>query len=548
MLIEKIHYNKPQLKSALVLAPEEWAVLARGTGKTKGILAFKSSYNLDTMPRCTGVVVGATFQQILTRTLPPLVAGWEKLGYKYGTHFIIGQKPPQKWRDMWNWQGPYHMPFDFQYFISWWNGAGVQLVSQDRAGSSNGVSIDWIVGDEAKLLHEKRLKEELFPANRGIHLEHANNPHLHGKTFTTDMPVGTAGRWILDKEKEMDLERYQAIVTILNKVYVLKLELKIATTNKQREHIHARIKSGEQMLNLLRRNFVFYHEATALDNIDALGVDYIKEELRSLSKFEFSTSIMNKKPYKLEDGFYPMLKEEHHGYFDYDYHEYDKIGYDFELLSKLDDCRKDGDIIAGQPLHISLDYNRRIWPIVTGQPIPGGINEMRTLSAMHVLYPKGLKDSLKQWHEYYKYHDRHEVILWYDHTAYSQIVSNFMEETREALESLGWSVTVKYIGKTTDQDVRYTLFYDLLAENDKYDWVLRFNRDNCKFLLLSMFQAQAIERGESFKKNKATERDPKFPAEESTHYTDAWDNLVYGVIFSGESYAIDQEVNQIELR
>ena len=169
-------------------------------------------------------------------------------------------------------------------------------------------------------MYEIRLKEELFPANRGIHLEHANNPHLHGKTFTTDMPVGTAGRWILDKEKEMDLERYQAIVTILNKLYVLKLELKIATTNKQREYIHARIKSGEQKLNLLRRNFVFYHEATALDNIDALGVDYIKEELRSLSKFEFSTSIMNKKPYKLEDGFYPMLKEEHHGYFDYDYH------------------------------------------------------------------------------------------------------------------------------------------------------------------------------------------------------------------------------------
>ena len=68
MKIEEIHFNIPQLRSMTVFAPEEWAVLARGTGKTKGIIAPKSERLLHMMPRCTGVIVGATFQQILTRT------------------------------------------------------------------------------------------------------------------------------------------------------------------------------------------------------------------------------------------------------------------------------------------------------------------------------------------------------------------------------------------------------------------------------------------------------------------------------------------------
>jgi len=44
----------------------------------------------------------------------------------------------------------------------------------------------------------------MFPANRGIIPAFKDNPYHHGKTFTTDMPVGTAGRWILDMMNEME--------------------------------------------------------------------------------------------------------------------------------------------------------------------------------------------------------------------------------------------------------------------------------------------------------------------------------------------------------
>jgi hypothetical protein len=103
-----LHFNIPQIRSMIVNAPEEWGVMARGTGKTKGIIAPKSAQYLDMMPRCVGVFVAATFQQLLTRTLPPVVAGWERMGYRHGVHFLIGSKPSAKWKETWNWQGPYH--------------------------------------------------------------------------------------------------------------------------------------------------------------------------------------------------------------------------------------------------------------------------------------------------------------------------------------------------------------------------------------------------------------------------------------------------------
>lgn len=534
-----VHFNKPQIRSMIVDAPEEWGVMARGTGKTKGIIAPKSTRYVTMMPRCTGVFVAATFQQLLTRTLPPVIAGWERLGYKNGVHFLVGQKPTETWKRTWNWQGPYHMPFNFEYFISWFNGAGIQMISQDRAGSSNGTSIDWIMGDEAKLLSESRLKEELFPANRGIHRELVNNPHHHGKTFTTDVPIGTAGRWIFEKENEMNRETLAAIITLQIKVYDLKQKLKTTTSANQQASLHHSIAHAEKLMNVFRRGFVYYHEASILDNIDAVGIEYVKEEMRSLSKFLFLTSMLNKRPYKVEDGFYPALNEDYHGYFAYDYHQHENIGYNFALLSQLDDSRKDADVNHNEPLHMAWDFNRRIWPVVTGQPVidASGTPTLRTLSAIHVLAPKGIEDALDKWANYYLHHKRKVVCFWYDHTALGETRKPIRDDIVEGLRKRGWVVIECYIGQTVGHETRYTLAHNLLSENGKTPWQVRFNRDNCKFLLLSMYQTQAEERHKGYGKHKQPERDKKFPAEEAPHFGDAWDTLMYGICYSDIQYA-----------
>ena len=310
-----MHMNKPQLRSKAIDAPTEIAVMGRGTGKTVGILARKTSEKyFGTMPRSTGVILGATYTQLTSRTLPELIKGLQMFGYQMDHHFVWG-RPPEKWKKKWKWKGPYAPPIDYKYVLSWWNGAIAKLVSQERPGSSNGISIDWIIGDELKYINEQKLNTELLPANRGIIPEFADNPYHHGMTFTTDMPVGTSGRWIFEMEKKMDREKVNQIWELQVCKFQLNHLLKKETRKLFRDELIKQINVLDDEMNDLRRGLLYYHEASTLDNIHALGMDYIKQQLRDTSPFQFDTQILNLRPLRLEDGFYPDFDEEMHGYF-----------------------------------------------------------------------------------------------------------------------------------------------------------------------------------------------------------------------------------------
>lgn len=529
----QIHLNKPQLRSLIIGAPVEYLVAGRGTGKTEGVLAPKTAKcYFGTMPRATGVIVGATYNQLLTRTLPGLVAGWEKIGYRMEQHFTITRRPSEKWIKKWKWQGPLRPPLDYKYFVSWWNGAGAHLVSQDRVGSANGITIDWICGDEAKLLNYEKLKTELFPANRGIIPDFVNNPYHHGMTFTTDMPVGTAGRWILDMVNEMDKDAINEIWRLQTVIFQLKSIYKSARKPAQRE-ILKQIEILNDELNVIRKGILYYHEASTLDNIDALGATYIKQQIRDTSQFDFDTQILNIRPLKIGDGFYPDYDEEYHGYFANNNTYLDNIGFDVDLLAKID-CRRDSDFDTNAPLHIALDYNRRIHPIVVGQVVD---KEIRAIKGIHALYPEKLKESIDKFAAYYKPYKRRLIYYWYDHTAVGD--DNAMKKCDEVIKYLKqhkFIVIPRYIGQQPGHEIRYRMWGHLLKEDGEYDKVFRLNRENCDKLNISICAAQAEQRKDGFGKDKKSESDPKTPAEESTHYSDAIDTLVFGILESKLSY------------
>lgn len=518
-----LHYNVPQLRSAIVDAPEEIIIKGRGTGKTEGILAPRTVRVVESLPRSSNLLVAATFQQILTRTLPPLVNGWEKLGYKQGIHYLIGIKPPEKWRKRWKWQGPYRPPFKYEYVISWWNGAVHQMVSQDRIGSTNGMSVDSVAGDEAKLLNRDRLHSETLPANRGRSLVFDGNHLHHSLSFTTDMPVGTSGRWLLEKEKSMDVNRVQQIM----KLQVYKMQFGTnppAWIDQACSALRRGAKPGQEL--------VYFQEANTLENIHALGIPFIRQMMRNLSAFEFNTSILNRRPMKLEDGFYPDLDEDKHGYFSYNYHKFENTGYDFKKLKELDGAGVDGDYDPLRPLHIALDYNRGITPMVVAQVYDRGHREIRCINGIHELYPKKLDDTLQSFIDYYKHHLKKMVYYWYDHTAtaeYSHAGAQ-RDDVLKKLRANGWTVIERYIGVSHGHERRYTMYGHLLKEDDQYPYILRINRDRCEHLLLSMFQAQAIRTKRGFGKDKKPELDPKFPQEEATHYSEAIDMLLCGIL------------------
>ncbi|HYC28224.1 MAG TPA: hypothetical protein VEB42_05395 [Chitinophagaceae bacterium] len=534
----RIHFNKPQLRSETIAAPNEVLIAGRGTGKTEGVLAPKSAkHYLGSMPRAGGVTVGRTYAQLLTRTLPALIMGWERIGYKKDKHYIIGQKPSEKWKKLWKWEGPYRPPLEFKHFISWWNGAGMHMVSQDRPGSANGVSIDFIVGDEAKLLNQERFQTELMPANRGIVPAFAGNPYHHGVTLTTDMPVGSAGRWLLDYADKMDKEKINRILELQVVRYQLMQFFRNEKAGKNRSQylksLADQISVIDDEMRELRQELLYYHEASTLDNIHALGLSYIKQQMALTTPFQFDTQILNLRPMKLEDGYYPDFDEEIHGYFPEENGFLSNLDYDFASPLTLD-CRKDGDLHPDMPLHIALDYNRRIHPLVTAQVYS---NEIRVLKGLHALYPNKLKHVLQLFCEYYKSHKRKTVYYWYDQTAVGdQHESRICDEVIDYLTDKDWVVIPMYIGKNTFHEVRYRMWGHLLNEDGHYDKRLRVNRENCEHYILSVNQAGAEQRKDGFGKDKKSESDPAFPAEESTHYSEAGDTLVTGILESGLDY------------
>lgn len=528
---KRIHQNVPQLRSGLIDAPFEWLIAGRATGKTVGVLAPKSMRRVVSMPRATWILVAATFQQILTRTLPPLLLGWEMLGYKEGVHYLVGKKPTDKWKKMWNWPGAYLRHQKYEHMITFWNGFHFQMISQDRIGSTNGGSYDGITGDEAKLLNRDRLHQETMPANRGLNLAFSNDPHHHGMTFTTDMPIGTAGRWLLDKEKDADPARVKEILDL----QVIRMKL------MQHGAPDAQLQKIDATINKLRKGnkpgdaLVYFHEASTLDNIHALGIQYIRDQMRETSDFEFSAQILNRRPVKIEDGFYPDLDEEKHGYFAYSYSKFWNTGYDLKKLQELDGAAVDADYDTMMPMHLALDNNRRIVPMVVAQVYPN--KEIRRINSFHSLYPQKLDSTLDKFCSYYKHHLKKTVYLWYDQTSIAEYghAGSSKDEVVKYLRRNGWTVLDRYVGEASGHERRYNMWGHLLKEDDTYPYVYRINRDRNKYPLLSMYQAQAVRTKRGFGKDKKPELDLKFPSEEATHFSEAEDMLVWGILESGLS-------------
>lgn len=120
-----------------------------------------------TMPRALTAVTGQTFGQLLTRTLPSTFKLLESMGYKMHVsakdpgNYVINRRPPDHFLQ------PYEKVMKFDNFISFSNGNGLLLLSQDRAGSARGASVDYEILDEALTINKQRYDEETSPTNRG---------------------------------------------------------------------------------------------------------------------------------------------------------------------------------------------------------------------------------------------------------------------------------------------------------------------------------------------------------------------------------------------
>ena len=515
------HYNKPQLRSMSVGANEEYAVWGRGTGKSEGLISPRSFRNVEVMPRGHGCFVGSTYLQLLERTLPPVIKGWEQMGWVRGRDFWVRERPPKKL----NIPQPIVGPITTEHCIFFRNGAVASMVSQDRPGSANGKTVHWIVGDEAKFLDKAKLDNELLMTNRGDDRYFGGIPEFHSLLFCTDMPTSKAAMWILEEEKRMNPDRIKGILNIRTKIHSLYESL-LAYPAK-RNAILKEIAKYQAAWDKLRANTVYFSEASTLDNIHGFGAKAIARLREKLPPFIFQTAILNRRPFLTAHAFYPDLDEQH--FYDKEDHAF-LDSFDFSQFGKglFNDSRKDADVDKYAPLDVGMDYGAHINALMVGQPHG---REYRMLKELYVRHPERVQDVARAFCDYYRHHPCKTINYFFDHTAIGTSATSSVSPKdvfKEYLMSEGWTVEDQYIGHTPDPENRYELWGRSLRGGDARLFRVVFNRHNCEFVRISMQQTQIQQGTNGFRKDKKDEKNLDLDQRETTHFSDAADTLLYG--------------------
>ena len=518
---KKVYFTDPQLEFRYTAAHTSVIVAGRRFGKTHGLAAPWLLRNVQHMPRSSGGLIGAAFQRILTQTLPGTLQALDEMGFKRDVHYYIGHRPPKAA----GFVKPVREPARFDHVISWYNGSIQYLISQDIPGTSNSLTLQYLMGDEAKYIDFEKLKDETFPANGGFKGPWAECPWLNSMLFMSDMPTTKKGSWFLNFREKMDEELINTIHFLVKEIYDLKQRKQTTYTKKMLAFYRKRLAQ-------FRSVAVYYREWSSIENIELLGKKYISQMKRDLPPLVFQTSIMCIRPGKLKDGFYPALSERLHMYTAFDNSYLQNLDYDLKKAAEQD-CRQDGDINLDKPVCVAFDYNANINWLVAGQK--DGM-KMKVLKSFYVKYERKLRELVDDFCNYYRFHHTREVVYYYDNTAlgsnYAVSEEDFASVITSQFEKNGWNVTRVHIGNPIKHHEKYILL-DQAFKGQKYLFP-QLNQPNNEALLLAMQHTGVKVGPHGFQKDKSGEKHAETEEDRLEHRTDgtdAFDTLFIGMNF-----------------
>ena len=518
MTQKKIYLNRVQQEALLVGANTEVDIWGRRTGKSHGIISQRIIRNTQMMPGSTGAFVSSTFKQAHMRTIPAMLAGLKDMGFVENIHYVIGKRPPKKL----GFKKPIVEPFNHEDVISWYNGSQQVIISQDVKMSSNSMTLDYIIADEAKGLNFDKLKDETFPANGGTRRYFGNCPWHHGMIFVSDMPVLKSGRWLLNYREKMDPEVIETIKGLIAEWHRLKTlgdsEYKIRT-----------IKETAKMIAQLRSIAVYYSECSTFENVDVLGLSYLRQMKRELPPLVFQTSIMSRRIERLNDGFYPNFNEKIHTYIANNNKPLIENKYNFKQDQDYG-CLIDSDVDLKSPLAGAFDYNSNINWLVIGQKSG---SKIKVLKSFYVKYTRKLRELIDDFCHYYRHHQSKEFIYYYDNTAlgsnYAVSNDDFAAVICDQLHKNGWKVTRMHIGNPLKHHEKYNIINECFTGAKHMLPVL--NKENNEALIMSITLAEVTINSRGFQKYKGGEKlieSEDDPLEFRTDGSDAFDTLVLG--------------------
>lgn len=534
-------FNRMQRSAMAIAAHDEYLVCSRGTGKSEGVDARFILQNVWEMPGSTGALLSPTYSKAWNNTLPAICHALKSWGYQEGVHYVVGHKAPPSM----NFQSPKRpiLLDAYKNGLHFWNGTFIVVLSFNQGMSANSMSLDWVIGPEAKFLDYEKIKSEVNPANRGNEQYFGNCPHHHSVCYTTDMPTSKAGRWILDKEQEMSPQH----INYLRNLY-RQLKETERRTDLSPDYMERLTRSLRRDLDLARkyqppvvpspgktREFtVFYGEYDIFDNLEVVGEDYIWQMYRDSPPLIWQTAFMNRRIFKIPNCFYSALDDDTHFYIPKDSGNLDRIPRNWKSLrSTAGNCLGDDDVDFSAPLHIAFDSNAAISSAVVAQY---GDHTMKIVRSFFVKTPLKLQELVQQIADHYLPMFSHRVIFYYDSTFVWETGStseSYADVINRVFTDNGWEVEMVFVGQPPRHDWKHEGI-DLSLKGDPGYLTIRMNLLTNEFLKIAMEQTGVRQGRNGFEKDKKPESTPdsaEEPDEYKTHITDAFDTLWYGMNF-----------------
>jgi hypothetical protein len=498
----EVNLHDSQALIQIINANTTYCAWPRGGGKTGGGIGPRFLRLSEVMPRSQTLLVSDTYERLWNRIVPNFTNFLEdKLGLIEGVDFIRYKRPPESW------QMPLIKLDKFDNVISFASGMAVCLVSLHVEGSANAFTAQSAIIDEAKYCKEEKIDTEVLPALRGAkeHFEHL--PEYLSVWMFTDK-FGPNIKWYLKKREKVNHDAVQMVYAYQMKIFELQKEMRQYTSSTTISEYKKKIIDCETKANKLRKHLVYFSDMKAYENLKTLGEFYFKRQRRICrSQLEYEVAIENKDPDKVEHCFYPTFTQ---------LNKYKGVD-DYDPLK----C-----------LFTAMDYNFRISPMPLSQIGKLGDSVYTTVNVIdyvYALYPGGIEDAVNEFSDKYEKHVNKTIHYIYDHTAIGRnpTKQTFKDVFINTFKLRGWIVVEHYTGDAPDHEIKFENIKALLLNQCEY--AIRINEIKCDVLIKSIEQSPATIVNGVTKKDKKTEKDLNFPAEESTHGSDAFDQLLWGL-------------------
>lgn len=448
---------------------------ARGTGKST-ILGWFVKEAVKQLPRSTGILVGETFVQIKTRTLPSTKEGMEMFGMYENIDYVVGKCG----KDL-GFELPFQAPDSWSNVIHFRNGTIAVMVSLDNPNSGRGLNAYWVIGDEAALLTYERLYNNVMTTNRAKKTIFQNKSMLHAQIYVSSVAMTKRGEWFTKREE----------------------------LAKKEPHKYAFIKANA---------FINAH------NLKDGWIDDMRKE--ALSQNLFNAEILNIRPRGVQEGFYAQLKPKH----------YYGSKYNIDLMGGVTEaytpsCKYDNDLVRGVPLQVNLDFGGKINCMTVSQHLKS-INTINFIKEFFRKHPDILDDVVDDFIDYYEPHKAscNEIHIYRDKSGAKKEANSkttLAEDVVNRLRAKGWKVVDKTPNTNNPAHLaKYKLINYILAENDERLPKVRINSDQCPNLIISMENAP-LKGDDAFEKDKSSERSKVTLQEHATHFSDTLDYSLF---------------------